>query len=473
MGFDYGPLEARYDAIVIGAGMAGLAAAIRLAMFDVKVVVLEKHYMPGGLNSYYHRAKRPFDVGLHAMTNYAPKGAKRMPLTKLLRQLRIPHDALQLAEQGHSEVRFPGVTLPFTNDFQVLRGAIAEAFPDQADRFDGLVAAIEAFDNLSLDREQLPARPVLAQHLSDPLLIDMLLCPLMYYGSAVEDDMEFGQFVTMFKSIFLEGFARPEGGVRTLTDLLKARLKEVGGEVRFKRGVKRILSKDGKVFGVELEKDDQVIEAPVVISTAGHHETVGLCEALPQPSPETNPVGQLSFMESIHCLDCEPKALGLDQTIVFFNDSERFHYRAAEDYADLRSGVICMPNNYRHQTPLEEGLVRITSIANFAKWAALEKPEPYGEVKERWRAAQAEVAAKLLGEFREHVVYHDTFTPTTILHFTGHQNGAIYGAPTKLTDGLTGVDGLFLAGTDQGFLGIVGAMLSGISIANARVLTAR
>ena len=29
---------------------------------------------------------------------------------------------------------------------------------------------------------------------------------------------------------------------------------------------------------------------------------------------------------------------------------------------------------------------------------------------------------------------------------------------------------LYLCGTDQGFLGIVGAMLSGISIANARVL---
>ncbi|MEZ6188147.1 MAG: FAD-dependent oxidoreductase [Planctomycetota bacterium] len=472
MGFDYGPLEPRYDAIVIGAGMAGLAAAIRLAMFDVKVVVLEKHYMPGGLNSYYHRAKRPFDVGLHAMTNYAPKGARGMPLTKLLRQLRIPHDALQLAEQGHSEVRFPGVSLRFENEFDVLRGEVARAFPAQADRFDGLVRAIEAFDNLSLDREQLPARPVLAQHLSDPLLIDMLLCPLMYYGSAVEDDMEFGQFVTMFKSIFLEGFARPEGGVRTLTDLLKARLREVGGEVRFKRGVRRILSHAGQTAGVELE-DGQVLEAPVVISTAGHHETLGLCEALPTPDAEAHPVGQLTFMESIHCLDVEPASLGLDQTIVFFNDSERFHYRVPEDYADLRSGVICMPNNYRHREPLAEGLVRITSIASFERWASLAKPEPYAEVKERWRAAQAEVVAGLLGEFREHVVYHDTFTPTTIRHFTGHRNGAVYGAPVKLTDGRTGLEGLFLAGTDQGFLGIVGAMLSGISIANARVLQAR
>ena len=44
-----------YDAIVIGAGMSGLAAGIRLAMFGKKVCVLEKHTIAGGLNSYYQR----------------------------------------------------------------------------------------------------------------------------------------------------------------------------------------------------------------------------------------------------------------------------------------------------------------------------------------------------------------------------------------------------------------------------------
>ena len=43
------------DAIVIGAGMSGLAAGLRLAMFDKKVVLLEAHSISGGLNSYYSR----------------------------------------------------------------------------------------------------------------------------------------------------------------------------------------------------------------------------------------------------------------------------------------------------------------------------------------------------------------------------------------------------------------------------------
>ena len=64
----------------------------------------------------------------------------------------------------------------------------------------------------------------------------------------------------------------------------------------------------------------------------------------------------------------------------------------------------------------------------------------------------------------------DMFTPRTITKFTGHLGGAIYGAPAKNRQGRTPLANLYLCGTDQGFLGIVGAMLSGISMANFHIL---
>ena len=81
------------------------------------------------------------------------------------------------------------------------------------------------------------------------------------------------------------------------------------------------------------------------------------------------------------------------------------------------------------------------------------------------------VAEKILGNFAEDIVYRDTFTPLTIERFTAKKEGAIYGNPSKIKDGDIGYDNLFLAGTDQGFLGIVGAMLSGVSIINQHILT--
>ena len=65
----------------------------------------------------------------------------------------------------------------------------------------------------------------------------------------------------------------------------------------------------------------------------------------------------------------------------------------------------------------------------------------------------------------------DMFTPRTIQRYTGHVNGAVYGSPKKRRDGCTPVENLFICGTDQGFLGIIGAMLSGITIANLQVLS--
>ena len=88
--------SSEFDVIIIGAGMAGLAAGIRLALAGKQSLILERHNASGGLNSFYSIDGRKYDVGLHAMTNFVPKGTKGTPLTKLLRQLRIPYDALSM-----------------------------------------------------------------------------------------------------------------------------------------------------------------------------------------------------------------------------------------------------------------------------------------------------------------------------------------------------------------------------------------
>ena len=77
------------DVLIIGAGLSGLSAGIRLAHFGKKVGIFERHRLPGGLNSFYHRNGVSIDVGLHAMTNYTAEGERSAPLNKLLRQLRI------------------------------------------------------------------------------------------------------------------------------------------------------------------------------------------------------------------------------------------------------------------------------------------------------------------------------------------------------------------------------------------------
>src|SRR6059058_2097150 len=109
-----------YDTIIIGAGMSGLAAGIRLAYYDQRVCILERHTTIGGLNSFYRLGGRDFDVGLHAVTNFSP--------------------------QVGSAICFPGVTLQFDNDFERFEAAVAAAFPAQIDGFRRLVGQIADYD---------------------------------------------------------------------------------------------------------------------------------------------------------------------------------------------------------------------------------------------------------------------------------------------------------------------------------------
>lgn len=224
--------RSHYDVAIIGAGMSGLAAGIRLAHFGKKVCIFERHNAVGGLNSFYSIAGRKFDVGLHAMTNFVRPGVKGTPLGKLLRQLRIDRDEFALCEQKQSRIAFGPrgeCSLRFTNDFAVFESEVVAAFPAQADGFRRLVTAVRTFDDVSLDAAPMSAREAVHRHVSDPLLEDMLFCPLMYYGSATERDMEFGQFVIMFKALFLEGFARPFEGVRVVLRVLLEKYRAAGG----------------------------------------------------------------------------------------------------------------------------------------------------------------------------------------------------------------------------------------------------
>src|SRR5687768_5569195 len=114
-----------YDTIIIGAGMSGLAAGIRLAYYDQRVCILERHNTIGGLNSFYRLRGRDYDVGLHAVTNFSPKGAKTGPLARLLRQLKFRCDDFCLSPQLDSSVAFPCCRLRCIDDRELLKSESA------------------------------------------------------------------------------------------------------------------------------------------------------------------------------------------------------------------------------------------------------------------------------------------------------------------------------------------------------------
>lgn len=466
-----------FDCVIIGAGMAGLASGIRLALAGKESIILERHNASGGLNSFYSIDGHKYDVGLHALTNYVPKGTKGSPLTKLLRQLRIPYDALELSPQIQSKIHFPDCQLNFNNDFSYLESQVAEQFPNEMNGFRRLVETIKDYDAFSLEAKSTSTRETLKQYFKNPLLESMLLCPTMYYGSSTENDMDFAQFVIMFRSLFLEGFARPLNGVRTIIKALQDQYRSLGGTRKMRCGVAKIFCDEKRAKKLLLD-DGSEITADSIISTAGYTETLRLCDTYQDEGTESN-IGKLTFTETITLFKEQPKNLGWDDTIIFFNRGDEFKYEApSSDLVDPRSGVICLPNNYAYPNNenLEYGILRVTALAHNQKWFALDETS-YQAEKQSWYDILQKTALDILPTLSEShadlassTIAKDMFTPRTVHKFTGHINGAIYGCPNKVKDGRTHLDNLFIAGTDQGFLGIIGAMLSGISMTNLHCL---
>lgn len=462
------PDASQYDTVIIGAGMSGLAAGIRLAYYDQRVCILERHTTIGGLNSFYRLDGRNYDVGLHAVTNYAVKGTKKGPLARLLRQLRMSWDEWPLFPQVGSRIAFPDVALDFTNDFDFLRSQVHRAFPAQKDNFERLVAEIADYDDLDFASADRSARQIVSSIITDPLLVEMLFCPLMYYGSAREGDMDFAQFSIMFRSIFMEGLARPAAGVRLILKTLVRRFRALGGVLRLRSGVSGLVIEDSAVTRLVLD-DGAEITARNVLSSAGWCETMRLCGDGSDDDAALS--GQLSFCEAMAALDCQPRHLGHEQTVIFFNDSPKFDWRKAAELVDLRSGVICSPNNFLYEGLPDQGMVRMTMLANFDRWRELPERE-YRLAKLHWYDRMLASAVRFVPDFRGHVVATDMFTPTTIRRYTGHDNGAVYGTAKKRYDGTTHLKNLFICGTDQGFVGIIGSIVSGISMANKHLLKA-
>ena len=464
-----------YDVVVIGAGLSGLSAATRLGMFGKKVLLLEKHYVVGGLNSFYAKGGKKFDVGLHALTNYPSEySGKKSPLLKLCRQLRIPFDSLDLHEQSHSRISFPAKDLVFTNHFPDFLEQIDQYFPKSIDAFTKLLEKMEEFPAYSVDAPELSTREVLSNSDIEPQLGEMLLCPTCYYGSARPDDIDFPTFVMLFDAIFKQGLARPERGIRAILDPLCSKLKELGIERRMNAPVKRLHALNEKIEEIELESGES-ITAEKVISTCGGIETELLLSDF-SSDKSTTKLGEFSIIESISVIQGTPKECGWEETVIFFNDSEKFDYNSPEELVDMRSGVICLPENYQSVSEISDFKLRITHPANFSKWDSLSKDE-YQEQKSAFVSILLENGLQYLNNVKvnkeslsERILMTDTFTPKTIKRFTSHENGTLYGSPTKKRDGSTRFKNLFLAGTDQGYIGIVGAMLGGIAIANNRIL---
>ena len=507
----YGPDE-RWDAIVIGSGMGGMTAAAMLSRLGWRVLVLEQHFVPGGFTQTFRRSGYIWDVGVHAVGEVGPDA----PSGRLFNDLT--GGRLEWAALGsvYDRVHFPGgLEASFPDNRAGFRDELLRIAPDERAAIDGYLARVErdAEAMRSFYRMRvLPGRvgrgaeamfartarravstitaQVLREVTSSERLRLVLAAQWGYYG-LVPSRSSWAMHALVTRH-FLDGAWYPKGGAQALARALLAPVFEAGGWTRVATPVERILIDRGRVTGVKLDSGESV-RAPVVISAVGATATVH--RLLPDNARSSE------WASSLGSLAAGPAYVSLYMGLR--GDIGRAGATAANDWYYESTDIERSKWEVTPDGPLPDSPVLYASfptlkdpsydpgpdqrhtgeITTFVPWAAFERWRGTRWLRRgpEYKSFKGRLTDHLLEQFLRHKPNLAPFidrvelsTPLSTDFFTRAVDGSMYGLqPTPgrfqnkwLRPG-TPVKGLYLAGSDVGSMGIMGAMTGGMMAAAA------
>ncbi|MGA2193446.1 MAG: NAD(P)/FAD-dependent oxidoreductase, partial [Nitrospirota bacterium] len=253
-------MRERYDAVIIGAGIAGLVTGNYLLDKGKSVLILERNPYPGGCASSFERRGYRFDAAVHWISQAGKGGIVREILSDFGLKDAVRFDRLP-APPG---IWTPSKKISFGFGEDEIIDGFARAFPDERSRL------VKFWDEVAETKAQLwrlvKAQPANMAHL-DKLLFNLLF-PLRFgkiakyhkkkasevIGSTFKDpelrralevmgifpDISFVHYA-WFNSVGLEGDAYyPHGGMQAVPDALAGRFISSGGEILYKTPAEKI-----------------------------------------------------------------------------------------------------------------------------------------------------------------------------------------------------------------------------------------
>ncbi|MEZ4216969.1 MAG: NAD(P)/FAD-dependent oxidoreductase [Myxococcota bacterium] len=478
----------RYDVVVIGAGLGGLAAAARLAKAGRKVLVVERHDRPGGYAHAFKRKRYQFDSAVHLMS-----GGGTGPVAALLGELGVADRVDLVRVDPFYAAVFPGLRIDAPLGVEPFLDAHARAFPgeragiagflrdclaireetervEELGRLDAVLTHARSLPTLRRYHRSTLAR-VLDAHVGDAHA-KAALGALWPYLGLPPSRLSFHYFAMMLAAYLEQGAWYCRGSFQRLADALAFAIVRDGGEVLLKSSVRRVCVDGGRVAGVVLE-NGQRIDAPVVVSNADARQTfeemVGL-EHLPEGAGK-----ELAAFEPSLSAFVVYGATTLDLAAAGAAH-EMFLYRTWSHDEDHANALRGRPSRIGFTVPtLADGVLAPEGEHLFAITVLLPM-----SLERSWRAAKERYEDELLRQaerafpgLRASLRFVESATPRTFERYTRNTDGAMYGwaaRPEQVGHGRLAargaVAGLHLAGhwTQPG-PGVQGAVASGVAAA--------
>ena len=454
-------MGASYDAIVVGAGMGGLSAATAMAYKGLKVLVLERHNVPGGYATSFVRGRFEFEVALHQLSGMTVRDGAPGPLRRYLEKIGVAQKLEFVPIDGFHRSFFPGLDLVVPTGEEAYVQTLCDAFPAEADgirKFVGILIAVNdelavitkvmagktsgpllwnlaklPFDAPNLLRySRATVAQVVDRYVKDPLAKAVLTQTWGYYGLPPKR----GAFLLQAAGTagFLLGAAHyVRGRSQALSNAFVERLEELGGEVRLQCGVERIEVKDGKVTGVLTDTGDHY-ETNEVVSNAS---AITTCRDL--VGKENIPP---SFWSRLGSTTLGPSTinlflglakpveeLGLTDADLFLNADTDFeaHFDASFTL-DVPRAIMatCYSVTLPELSPPGTSLLSVTALSHGEPWYAV-APEDYVDTKNRIADGILAAVERAVPGLRDAIEVIEVSTPVTNMRYTGTPGGSIYG----------------------------------------------
>ncbi|MDD4900444.1 MAG: NAD(P)/FAD-dependent oxidoreductase [Candidatus Omnitrophica bacterium] len=469
-----------YDCIIIGAGVGGLSAGLKLSTLGKKILLLEKQPVPGGFATTFSRKGFIFESAIHCVDELSPGGWVRGFLEKHNIDKKIEFIELK----DFARIIYPGHD--FVADFNPdhFLQLLVSKFPQEEA---GLHKLFSAFDKFFRQFDRFSESPL-------PDVLNLLISPFVYPFIINTSTCSIGQFVRryisdkklnaiitdlwrfmglppdslsalyfliVFRGYYYHHTAYIKGGFGRLFQAMVEEIGENGGQSRFNTAVKKIITQKGRRVKSVITDQGEEFRAKTIISNANAIDT--LTEFIDQPLLASRYRKKLSAMEK--SVSAFQIYLGLDQPAQNFGMSHHrisvnpgYDHRVSFDAALRQDYSHCLLELTDHSqldpslVPKGKGSLVIMTYDLYANWANL-NPQDYKKRKMEVVQSLIKCSEKYLPGLSKHIEVLEAATPRTMQRYVSSPQGAIYGfSQTIAQAGInrlsqkTAIHGLFLTG---------------------------
>jgi prolycopene isomerase len=491
----------RYDTIVIGAGLSGLAAASLLAKMGQKVLVVEKHFKPGGSCGIFKRNDVVFDQGSAMFYGFGERGFN--PHRFLFNCLEEPidmikHDLLYTVVYKGDRIRFysdvdqfvaelsrvfPGQReniRRFYNEIRLIyTHVIVEnpvfATPDQTDPKAASVqfrkhpgSYLKFFSFMFMN-----AHSLLKRYFDDPEIFKFFDKLTSTYCYTTVKEAPAVLSAVMFIDNHTGGSYYTAGSTLFLPGKMEKSIEENGGDMLFGHKVARIAIEEKKALGVVLD-DGRMIQADSVIYSGTVWNLYGdMIDENVSTKKKRNWAKAIIPTYPSVVLYCQVKKEvipeGTSPVEMLVGNPDQIDESEVTAYIfSIDDSTLCPADSH---TVVAIG----PSLRHWPRPEGDFRTQEYERQKEEEKARMIRVLDKRFPGFEQAILYSEISTPTTIERYTMKNGGCVAGPKQNMGQHMfkrlhiqSEWDNVYCCGesTTMG-TGTPAVTVSGISAANA------